>query len=929
MKSGSPIHLIYFQTLICLVFTAIFPVQTISAAPLQLDVEPLRGQIIGHHLEILEDKGKQWTFDDIQSERISAAFKPSEQEKPKFGLSTTSAIWLRLQVLNESMENLPWILEIENARLDHVDLYVSHPDGVIVIKSGDQLPFSSRELPFKNPAFRVNSHPGISTYYLRVASGSQLIIPVRVWQEGQFEKHRTLDLIVISVFYSLLLILGLYNLFIFLSARDPNYLYLVFFIFARFFLDILMWGYGAQVFWPNHPALNDLLPVATTAFTVAMAVFYRSLLDAPTRAPRLDYLFKAIMALSVLGLILSLIIPLPEIAEKLTVLFLAPLTLFLFGVSLVVSGYLSFRGVRAAKYLFAGSTLVLFNGILSSLDAMVMSQSVANSLIIQNTGKVSFVILMLVLSLAVSDTINTMKRELEQKVKLIKESEARFRGLVETSTDLIWEVDAAGCYTYISPQLETMLGYRPEELIGQSPLSLMPPEIAGQMGAALLEITGKGAPIKAGEVPYLHKDGSQLFLESAGVPVLDNAGQVNGYRGIDRNITERKQQEEELRQLRNYLINIIDSMPSVLIGVDMEGRVTQWNKRAEQALGISADSARGRGLSEVFPQMAAEMEKIRESIRTGVSKQEQKRSHAPGEGNRHEDITIYPLIANGAEGAVIRVDDVTEKVRMEEMMIQTEKMMSVGGLAAGMAHEINNPLGGMLQGIQNVQRRLSPDIKKNREPATEFGIDLVQLQSYMEKRGVFALFKGIQDSGKRASDIVKSMLQFSRKSESKRAPIQITDLIENTLELAGKSYDIKKKIDFRDIEIIKEWEPNLPPIPCTETEIEQVLLNLLNNAAWAMTAGGSLISPQITLRVLRDNGMVRIEVEDNGPGIDKPVLSKIFEPFFTTKPVNEGTGLGLSVSYMIVTQNHQGTMTVESEPGKGTRFVVRLPLEYT
>ncbi|MBT6613208.1 MAG: HAMP domain-containing histidine kinase [Deltaproteobacteria bacterium] len=265
--------------------------------------------------------------------------------------------------------------------------------------------------------------------------------------------------------------------------------------------------------------------------------------------------------------------------------------------------------------------------------------------------------------------------------------------------------------------------------------------------------------------------------------------------------------------------------------------------------------------------------------------------------------------------------------KTNELIIQTEKMMSVGGLAAGMAHELNNPLGGILQGIQNIQRRLSPDLKSNFEPAKEFGIDLHGLQSYMDKRGIHAIINGVQESGKKASQIISSMLQFSRKSESTMAPINLTESIENVLELAGKDFDLKKKFDFRNIKVIKEFDSNLPLIPCTQTEIEQVILNLLNNAAWAMANEKSADPPQIILRVHVEKQMARIEIEDSGPGMDDVVRKRIFEPFFTTKPVGEGTGLGLSVSYMIITNNHKGTMEVESEPGKGTKFIIRLPLD--
>ena len=179
---------------------------------------------------------------------------------------------------------------------------------------------------------------------------------------------------------------------------------------------------------------------------------------------------------------------------------------------------------------------------------------------------------------------------------------------------------------------------------------------------------------------------------------------------LRKEITLREDSEQELHRLQNYLYNIINSMPSILVAVDRDGKVTQWNNRTQQATGLSFEEARSQPIAEVFPGLAGEMEHIKTSIKERRVINSLKTIRKIDSEIRFEDITIFPLVANGVEGAVIRVDDVTEQVRLEEMMIQNEKMLTVGGLAAGMAHEINNPLAGMMQTAEVMAVRLKNNL---------------------------------------------------------------------------------------------------------------------------------------------------------------------------------------------------------------------------
>ncbi len=401
----------------------------------------------------------------------------------------------------------------------------------------------------------------------------------------------------------------------------------------------------------------------------------------------------------------------------------------------------------------------------------------------------------------------------------------------------------------------------------------------------------------------------------------------NGLAVTVQDISEQKQAEEELRYLKNYLSNIINSMPSVLVGMDRNEIVTQWNLQAEAATGISVAEALGRPLGELIPDFLPWIDALRDEIRCQRPVSMEKLL-IEKQGERHfYDLVVYPLITNGMEGTVLRIEDVTERTRIQEMMIQTEKMMSVGGLAAGMAHEINNPLGIITQAIQNIERRVSPNLPANQEAAKEADISLEKIYSYFERRHIPEFIASIREAAARASKIIASILRFSRRTEMAMQPAHLTEIMEQALELAGNDYDLKKKYDFRSIEIIRDYQPDMPEVPVVATEIEQVLLNLLKNAAQAMSANPEERKSCITVRIVKQECYAMIEVEDNGPGMTEDIKRRVFEPFFTTKEPGIGTGLGLSVSYMIVTQNHKGMIEVISTPGKGTKFTVKVPLE--
>lgn len=399
-------------------------------------------------------------------------------------------------------------------------------------------------------------------------------------------------------------------------------------------------------------------------------------------------------------------------------------------------------------------------------------------------------------------------------------------------------------------------------------------------------------------------------------------------------VEDRVSKEEALRQamletvtIQNMLKNITDSMPSALIAIDQDMRILQWNKKIEKTTGISAKAAERRLLTDLLPFTPKEIEQIEKTCREGIPYTLSRVMETKEQEKRYEDVTIYPLVTHMIKGAVIRIDDTTEKVRIEEMMIQSEKMMSVGGLAAGMAHEINNPLSGIIGNAEVLKNRVLLDLPANEATAGEVGVSFAQIKQYAEKRGLFTVVENIRLAAGRAAMIVSDMLSFSRMSPSSFAVSDIASLLDKTIELASTGYDLKKKFDFKTIKIIKEYDAQMPPVICDGTKLQQVFLNILSNGAQAMRETESLRPPEFKIKLNLERSLAVIRIEDNGPGIAANIRTRIFEPFFTTKEIGVGTGLGLSVSYFIITNHHKGSLEVESEPGKGTAFIIKLPVK--
>ena len=394
-------------------------------------------------------------------------------------------------------------------------------------------------------------------------------------------------------------------------------------------------------------------------------------------------------------------------------------------------------------------------------------------------------------------------------------------------------------------------------------------------------------------------------------------------------VSLKRSKESELR-----FKELAEMLPETIYEVDVQGNLIFVNEKSFDLFGYTRQDF-GEGINVIELVHEDDRKRAIENIGKIVAGKDigiqeykiQRKDGTTFPGFFHSTPIFRKGEVIGFRGFLI---DITEKKRTQEFLIQSEKMMSVGGLAAGMAHEINNPLAGILQNANVLSNRLTDkDISANVKVAESLNIEIDTIEQYMHQREIPNLLKAITESGERVAKIVNNMLSFVRKGDLDLSIHDPVVLLDKTLELAVTDFDLKRHYDFKNIIINKEYENNLPHILCDEGQIRQVFLNIFNNGAHAMHENSRKLQSEFVLRLKNEkhSNMLCIEIEDNGLGIDEDTQKRIFEPFYTTKSVGQGTGLGLSVSYFIVTENHKGTIEVQSELGKGTNFIIRLPTE--
>jgi PAS domain S-box-containing protein len=375
---------------------------------------------------------------------------------------------------------------------------------------------------------------------------------------------------------------------------------------------------------------------------------------------------------------------------------------------------------------------------------------------------------------------------------------------------------------------------------------------------------------------------------------------------LEGEITQHRQTTTRLRSSEAYISDILSSMPLMLIGLNKNGQVTQWNRRAEEITGINSKQALGKDLWKTYPAITVtpnQLAQAQEENRSITIKHSQR-------GQYHFDITIYPLQDQIETGVVILIDDVTQHILSANMLIQRDKMSSMGELASTMAHDINSPLQGILH-----------DLAK--------GLGTLETPQPDNETTLRGLLTDASKQGQQALAVINNLLDFSRSRGGEQRMADVTEVIEHTLTLANDVLSVPSGLRFRDITIERHYDKNLPKIPCFVSELQQVFLSLFRHACHALgQKKESDQHPIIKIQVIECYEALWIKVQHNGVGISYEEQQFIFEPFFTNRVSDEDYDAGkrLSFSHFIITEQHRGELAVTSDLNVGTTFHIQLPL---
>ncbi len=524
-----------------------------------------------------------------------------------------------------------------------------------------------------------------------------------------------------------------------------------------------------------------------------------------------------------------------------------------------------------------------------------------------------------------------MAESLAMNRKMLEESDERFKTIANFAYDWEYWLDQDGKFIYLSPSCKLITGYDEEEISSDPQLvwKMAKPEYAQKVCQHYFGAIMNDSSNYSMEYPILKKNGKEAWLEHNCRPVYDAQGKYRGRRGSNRDITGHKQAEAALLSERQYLIDIIDSLPDATFIIDNDKRIVVWNRAAEKMTNVKREDLLGKGDYAYSVPFYGES---RPSLIDLIKLSERERESSYSNVKRHDDRvyaeTFIQNLNDGAGayvwavaaplydktgsciGAIEVIKDLTElkeseiaNMQLQEQLTQAQKIESIGRLAGGVAHDFNNMLGVILGHTELAKKQLD------------------------KNQPLFYNLEEISKAAKRSADITRQLLAFARKQTTAPQVIDLNESVEGILEML-------RRLIGEDIDL--SWKPgeSLGLVSMDPSQLDQILTNLFVNARDAIADTGkvtieteNVVFDEAYCRLhptLAPGEYVMLAVSDNGCGMNAETLAHLFEPFFTTKEMDRGTGLGLAMIYGIVKQN-KGYIDVYSEPGQGSTFKIYLP----
>ena len=541
----------------------------------------------------------------------------------------------------------------------------------------------------------------------------------------------------------------------------------------------------------------------------------------------------------------------------------------------------------------------------------------------------SFILLRLVIN-------SIVDRRLSAQQFVLKNERSMLRALIDNIPDLMYVKDANGRFVLANQHLAHIAGLaNAEDVIGKNDFDLFPPDVAAELHADEQKVLASGQPLYDHEEQTVDRAGNIIHILTTKVPLRDSSGRVTGVAGVGRNITGRKKMEEALREAHEEAEIFINSVPSILIGVDGQSRITRWNPTATATFGLSRDEVLGKelalcGVRWLQTEMAADFHTW---CGEGVARRCDLLPFEKDSKTRFVGMTFTPVNVNEC---LLIGSDVTDRNVLEEQLRQAQKLESIGQLAAGIAHEINSPtqyIGDNVRFLKDAFQDIC-GILPQLTALSETGQSLASSESIQALASVAARLdsaylaeeipKAIDqtlDGVQRVTTLVKAMKEFSHPGSKEKSSQNLNQAIQSTITISRNEWKYISEVET-------DFDESLPPVPCHIGELNQVILNLIVNAAHAIgdaVAAGGPAKGKIRIQTINHDEYAEIRVQDSGTGIPEKVRSRVFDPFFTTKAVGKGTGQGLAIARSVVVDKHGGTIHFETGDGQGTTFIIRIP----